>query len=357
MKGAAMSKLYVGIDFHKNNSLIYATNREGQIVKGVPRIKTIRTSNLPSYFSNQAPCEIAIEATGGVNPYAQVLVDQGHSVHIINPNKFRGIGISGKKTDERDAKALNTFLRLNPDSDCEVHLRSLSSRELKSLLVSRELVVNTRVSLTNHIRGILRENGITLPVGCSSFWSQALTAISKVQNPFVQSTLKELYEQAESLKSKEEAITSRIEFLSRDKESVKRLRTLPGVGLLTAVAMMAVIDDIRRFDEAHKLASYLGLVPRVSASADTRMMGSITKSGNEILRRYLIHGARSWLKKRTSCNDPVRKWALEVEARRGTNKAVVALARKMSCICYALLRDGRDYKEFVFESRLDKSVG
>ena len=160
-----MSKLYIGIDFHKNTSLIYATDREGRIVKGVPRVKSIHTSSLPTYFSNLPPCEIAIEATGGVNPYAQQLVDQGHSVHIINPNKFRGIGISGKKTDERDAKALNTFLRLNPDSDCEVHLRSLSSRELKSLLVSRELVVNTRVSLTNHIRGILRESGITLPVG------------------------------------------------------------------------------------------------------------------------------------------------------------------------------------------------
>ena len=352
-----MSKLYVGIDFHKNNSVLYATDQEGKIVPGLPRVKSLRTSNLLPYFSNMEFCEIAIEATGGVNPFVHALKDQGHSVHIINPNKFRGIGISGKKTDERDAKALNTFLRLNPDSDCEVHLRSQNSRELKSLLVSRELAVNTRVSLTNHIRGILRENGFTLPVGPCQFWDKAPGAISQVKNLFIQDTLKELYSQAQALSEQEKAITSRIEFLSHELESVKRLRTLPGVGLLTAVAMLAVIDDVSRFDDANKFSSYLGLVPRVSSSADSRMMGSLTKSGNEILRRYLIHGARAWLKKKTGCSDPVRKWALEVESRRGTNKAVVALARKMSCIAYAMLRDGRDYKEFAFEARLESKVG
>ena len=352
-----MPKVYVGIAFHKNQSVLYTTDQRGNLVGDFPRIKTIQTKNLPSYFSNKEPCLIAIEATGGVNPYAQGLIDLGHCVHIINPNKFRGIGVSGKKTDERDAKALNTFLRLNPNSDCEVHLRSLNSRELKSLLVSRELSVHTRVSLTNHIRGILRESGITLPVGVNKFWEKALPAISKLKNPFIQSTLKELYNQSSSLRDQEESITSRIEFLTQDNESIKRLRTLPGVGLLTAVAMTAIIDDVHRFSDANKFSIYLGLVPTVTASANTRMMGSITKSGNELLRRYLIHGARSWLKKRTICkHDPVRKWALEVESRRGTNKAVVALARKMSCICYAMLRDGRGYKEFAFEAKSQKAI-
>ena len=166
--------------------------------------------------------------------------------------------------------------------------------------------------------------------------------------------MKSLYEQAMSLKDQEKEISCRIEFLTKDREDVQRLRTLPGVGPLTSVAMVAVIDDIHRFPDANQFSSYLGLVPRVSASANTRMMGSITKSGNELLRTYLIHGARSWLKKRTGCSDPVRKWALEVEERRGTNKAVVALARKMSRICYAMLRDGRDYKEFVLEAHLEK---
>ena len=181
-----MSKLYVGIDFHKNNSILYMTNQRGGLFQDFPRLKSLQTKNLPRYFSNIPPCEIAIEASGGVNPYAQDLVDLGHRVHIINPSKFRGIGISGKKTDERDAKALNTFLRLNPDSDCEVHLRSLSSRDLKSLLVSRELTVNTRVSLTNHIRGILRESGLTLPAGATHFKDQALSAISRLKNPYIQ---------------------------------------------------------------------------------------------------------------------------------------------------------------------------
>ena len=348
-----MPKVYVGIDFHKNNSVLYTTNQEGRLVDDFPRVKTIQTKSLPSYFSNCEPCEIAIEATGGVNPYAEKLIEQGHFVHIINPNKFRGIGISGKKTDERDSKALNTFLRLNPDSDCEVHLRSRPSRELKQLLVSRELLVTKRVDMTNHIRGGLRENGITLPVGAKKFWDKALEAIGKIKNPFLQETYKKLYELASETKDQQNLVTQKIEMLSQENEKVKNLRTMPGIGPLTAVAMLVVVDDIGRFPDADKFASYLGLVPRVSSSADTRMMGSITKSGNEILRRYLIHGARSWLKKRNSCDDPVRKWALEVEGRRGTNKAVVALARKMSRIAYAMLRDDRSYKEFAFEANVE----
>ena len=348
-----MPKIYVGIDFHKNNSVLYTTNQEGGVVDGFPRIRSIQTKNLPKHFSNYEPCAIGIEATGGVNPYAEKLMEQGHSVHIINPNKFRGIGISGKKTDERDAKALNTFLRLNPHSDCEVHLRSRGSRELKQLLVSRELLVNKRKDMTNHIRGGLRENGLTIPLGASNFWSQAPTVIVKVNNPYLRETYENLYELALKLKAQEELLMQKIEFLAGQEERVKKLKTVPGIGLLTAVAFLVVVDKVDRFPDADRFASYLGLVPSVSSSAQTRMMGSITKSGNEILRRYLIHGARSWLKKGVRCDDSVRRWALELESRRGTNKAVVALARKMARISYAMLRDNRSYREFVLEARAE----
>lgn len=352
-----MSGIYVGIDFHKQNSVLYTTDQNGEIYGKEPRLKTLKTSDLISYFSNKESCHIAIEATGGVNHYVEKLQNQGHSVHLINPNKFRGIGISGKKTDERDAKALNVFIRLNPDSDCEVHLKSQYSRNLKSLLVSRELIVQTRVSLTNHIRGILREQGITITAGPQNFWKEASLKIDQVEEHLLKVTLRELYEQSVEIKNKEEAITSRIELVASKDSRVKMLRTMPGIGLLVASAMVAVVDDVSRFKSASYFASYLGLVPRVSASANSRMMGSITKSGNEILRRYLIHGARAWLKKRTAgTDDAVRKWALEVETRRGTNKAVVALARKMSCISYAMLRDGREYKEFILEVNLEEAL-
>lgn len=351
-----MEKIFAGIDFHKNKCVIYTTDQQGKMCDGHPRISTIFTKNLISYYANKEKCTIAIEATGGVNPFVSKLKEQGHQVHIINPNKFRGIGISGKKTDERDAKALNTFIRLNPDSDCEVHLRSEGSRKIKSLIVARELAVRSRINTTNHIRGTLREFALPLPQGVSAFWEKAPAAIEKLEDPFIKLTLKELYNQAMQMKQQENQIHERLEFLAQNNETVKRLQTIPGVGLLTALAMIAVIDDVGRFPNADQFSSYLGLTPRVSASADKRMMGAITRSGSEILRRYLVHGARAWLKANAKNGqiDPVKKWALHVESKRGTNKATVALARKMSRIAFAILRDGTTYKEHSLENEVQK---
>lgn len=350
-----MDKIYVGIDFHKNKTVLYTTNQHGEIIEGFARLKTISTKGLVKYFANHPSCEIAIEATGGVNPYVEKLRLQGHQVHIINPNKFRGIGISGKKTDERDAKALNTFIRLNPNSDCEVHLRSQFSRDVKSLIVAREMVMRSRINITNHLRGSLREQAITLPTGAENFWKLAPQAITEVENPLLKESFQLLYDQALKLHENEQNIYSKIVFLSQNNEEVKRLQTIPGIGLLTAMTMVAVVDDFKRFKDADKFSSYIGLVPRVFSSATTTKMGSITRSGSEILRRYLIHGARSWLKKKKD-NSSVKAWALSVEHRRGTNKATVALARKISRIAFAIMRDGTVYKEQVLENNLSKVV-
>lgn len=105
---------------------------------------------------------------------------------------------------------------------------------------------------------------------------------------------------------------------------------------------VCVVDDINRFKSASHFASYLGLVPKVHASAEMRMMGHITRSGSEILRRYLIHGARAWMRYAAE-GDPNREWAEKVKERRGMNKATVALAHRMARIIFAVLRDETQY--------------
>jgi transposase len=107
--------------------------------------------------------------------------------------------------------------------------------------------------------------------------------------------------------------------------------------------MVAVVDDVKRFPDAKSFASYLGLVPREHSSGDARRLGSVTKAGNETLRRYLIHGGRAVLSSKNFQKDPLYIWGKRIEAKRGTNKASVALAHKLSRICFALLRDGSDY--------------
>jgi transposase len=136
----------------------------------------------------------------------------------------------------------------------------------------------------------------------------------------------------------------RIQSLMADNETYKKLQTVPGIGPLSATALIITVDDIKRFKNAREFASYLGLVPSVTASANMRMMGSITRSGSEMTRRYLIHGARAAMKYAPTPEDATRTWAEKVKERRGMNKAVVALAHRMARIAFAMLRDGSVYR-------------
>ncbi len=331
-------KVYCGIDFHKVTSTLCAVYQDGREVE---KLITVKTKLLVQYLSNKKDWVIGIEVTGGANDMAEKLKACGHEVILINSNQFRGIGIGGKKTDQRDAIALTNALRLGFIP--EVHLRTKRSREIKSLLTSREHLVQARVDSINHIRGTLREYGITIAAGVENFYAEAFSKIHELTNEQIKRALLLIFERVRLLKEEEKQIESDLLFFTKDDETVQRLQTIPGVGPITALMMLAVVDDISRFKNSKLFAAYLGLVPRVSASANVRMMGSITRSGSEMLRRYLIHGARAWMRYSPK-EDVNRIWAEKLKERRGMNKATVALAHRMARICFAVLKDKSAYK-------------
>ena len=140
------------------------------------------------------------------------------------------------------------------------------------------------------------------------------------------------------IKKQEQEVETRLKEHTKNDLRVERLKSVRGVGDITSYALICASDDIHRFPNAKQFASYLGLTPSVSSSGGKTFMGSITKSGSELARRCLIHGARSWLR----TDDPKDKhwrWAKKLEKSKNKNKAVVALAHRMSRICYAILRD------------------
>ena len=235
----------------------------------------------------------------------------------------------------------------------KVHLKSLRSRELKSLLMSREMTVTTRVNICNHTRGTLREYGLILPVGKDKFFEEVVESISKVENGCLRATLFGFLDLAKNLTEKEAEIEKRLKDLIENDLKIKRLQTISGIGHMTSTAMISVIDDISRFKKASEFGSYVGLVPGEKSSGDKRRMGSITKSGSEILRRYLIHGARSVLMHAHKSDDPNLKWALKLKDRIGMNKATVALAHRMARIAFCVLRDETTYGEIKKDHRAD----
>lgn len=334
-------KFYCGIDFHKNTSTFCVLDKEGSVIEPPT---TVRTCRLVQLFSNRKNYHIGIEATGGANDMVEKLKSSGHKVTMIDTVRFKAIGIGGKKTDEKDARAIADILRLNYVP--EVYHKSLRSRRIKSLLVHREMVVQSRVNLTNHIRGLLREYGITMPQGPEAFWRLIGTRLQELEDVILRENLAWLVAQARFFKEREAVFNEQIKILAQNDERVERLQTIPGMGPITALLMVAIIDDQNRFEDSKKFGSYVGLTPREFSSGDKRRLGAITRSGPEMLRRYLIHGARALLL-HTNANsiDLNRRWAFKVKERAGMNKATVALAHRNARIAFALLRNGTRYGE------------
>lgn len=349
-KGAAMkelskeavvskAKFFCGIDFHKNTSTFCVLTENGDVIE---KPTTIRTVKLVSFFSNRKDYHIGIESTGGANDMVERLKSSGHKVTLIDTVKFKAIGIGGKKTDEKDARAIADILRLNYLP--EVFHKSLRSRRIKSLLVHREHLVHSRINSTNHIRGLLREYGITMPVGADQFWKCAGGRIKELADPILKEDLQWLYEEAKKFDLQIDVIDEQVKNLGQDDERVERLKSIPGFGPVTSLLMLAIIDDVNRFPDAKRFGSYIGLVPREFSSGDKRRLGSITRSGPEMLRRNLIHGARAVLLHTTDqTTDLNRKWAYRLKEKAGMNKATVALAHRMARIAFAMLRDNTFY--------------
>lgn len=336
-----MSELYCGIDFHKKKSYLYAINEEKKEVIDI-EILSSRICEYLSPYSEQM--QIAIEATGGANHLATKLVEMGFEVVLVETNQFHPRNKKrGRKTDREDAVALSKYLRM--EELPEVYLKSLAARQLKTLLVQREHLVNQRRNMTNHIRGILREYGYVIPVGVDSFFKNAGGLIDKITSIKTRELLKFYLDQARLYLTKEEEINQDLTEQAHQSAEAARLMTIPGFGPLTALCFIAVVDEINRFPDARKFGAYLGLVPREFSSGGKQRLGAITRSGPEMLRRYMIHGARSVLMRSGPrlAEDPNKKWAERVQSRSNTNKAVVALAHKNARIAFGLMKHQSDY--------------
>lgn len=332
-----MSLLYTGIDYHKRTSTICFLKSDGE-----KEIKTVLSENLVKELINRSDLLVGIEASCGVNHVVDRLKENNIEVKIINPNKFRGIGIGGKKTDIKDAEALAECLKVNFIPT--VFHKSLGSRQLKSLLRMREQYVQGRVRRTNHVRGTLREYGLSIPAGADEFWSHVSEKLELIDFEPLKNHLRDMVFESRKLKNKEKELEVTISNLLKGDQIATNIMSIPGVGLLTAAAFIAVTDDLSRFKNAKAFASYIGLVPREFSSGDKQRMGSITKAGQEILRRYFIHGARSVLRySNASSKEPIRAWGYKLKNKIGANKATVALAHRLARIAFRVAVEERLY--------------
>lgn len=229
-------------------------------------------------------------------------------------------------------------------------MKSVNQQALCALHRLRSAWLAARTARINTVRGLLREFGITIPLGAGRV-AMIVQELLEDTDSGIPDALRPALEEARAeileLERRMRSVELQLRALARQIPEVRKLQTIPGIGLITGTALVALIGDVRRFPSARHFASYLGLTPSERSSGLRRRLGAISKKGDVYLRMLLTHGARSVLWKARSRENPgrLRAWALRLERLRGHNKATIALANKIARIVWAVWRRDEEFKE------------
>jgi transposase len=261
-------------------------------------------------------------------------------VVISNPLKTKAIASAKIKNDKVDSHMLAQLLRA--DLIATVHVCSLKTRKLKELLRHRRRLVNDGTRMKNRIHMLLMKNNIVLPVS-DLFGTKGMQHLKQVDLPiYHREQLKSYLTLYGHLTKQIEPLTKRIQRMAQKNPMAKLLMTIPGIGPLNAMFIIAEIEDISRFPSYRNLAPYAGLVPSLDASADKTRTGRITKQGSPYLRTALVEAAQTVPRmKRSRLNIFFRKRIV----RAGYQKAIVATAHKILRYVYFVLKNKTPYQE------------
>ncbi|MDP2859379.1 MAG: IS110 family transposase, partial [Bacillota bacterium] len=228
-----------------------------------------------------------------------------------------------------------------------VPVKSREQQAVTALHRIRSAYVADRTARINTVRGILREFGHAIPLGARTFPARARAALDDERIPAeLRGALAQALDEIATLQGKARDLTAQFERLADHMPAVQHLLSVPGIGPITATALVAFVGDVRRFPSGRHFASYIGLTPRESSSGFKRRLGHVSKRGNTYLRMLLTHGARSVLNaaRRTKEPDSLQVWALATQLRRGHNVATIALANRLARIAWRVWRDERPYE-------------
>ena len=306
------------------------------------------------WFANRHVGLVIMEACGSAHHWARWLNRLGIEVKLL-PAAYIRAYVKRNKTDAADACALLEAARCA--DIVPVRVKTVEQQALQGLHRIRSLWMSTRTSRINALRGFCREFGLTVPTGARTgieAMSRALVDPESAIPLLIRGAMKLLIDEIRLLELRISQLEKELTVLARQSPACTTLLSIPGIGLLTATAMVAATSgNVSHFKDARHFASWFGLTPKEYSSGSCRKLGRISKKGDRYLRMLLTHGARSVLRMASLARqagrrlDGLRAWALEVQARTNHNKAACALANKLARVCYATLRDGTPYGEPV----------
>lgn len=326
--------VYGAIDLHMRYSQIRIVDETGAVVRD-QRVVTCR-ERLVKVFDGLGPMPILLETGTESEWVAQALEAVGHTVIVADPNYAPMYGELHRrvKTDRRDVAALAEANRRGWYRPA--HRTSAAQRATRQVLRARRQLVRMRSGTVTLIRSLVKQEGYRLS-SCSA--ERVAARVPQLRLPAaLAATIAPLVRIIETATTEIGTLDAQLRTRAAEDPIVERLQTVPGVGLVVALTFRAHIDDVARFRDAGQVSAAIGLVPREDSSAERRQRGHITKGGSRELRSLLVQAA--WACWRSKQSATLRAWVEQLAARRGRRIAVVALARRLSRLLYALWRDG-----------------
>ena len=330
---------YTGIDLHKKTSFITTIDARGKIVTRA-NIANNEEAILAYFAKLDDGTKIVIESTASWYWLYDLLGEAGFDVVISNPVKTKAIASAKIKNDKVDSHMLAQLLRA--DLISSVHVSRLETRKLKELLRHRSRLVRDATRMKNRIHMLLMKNNYQNPFS-DLFGVQGLRYLKKIELPDYHRHQLETYLWLyQKLKEQIEPLTRRIHGLAKKNHTAQLLMTIPGIGPITAMFIVAEVDDISRFRSYRNLASYAGLVPSLDASAGKEKKGRITKQGSVYLRTAMVEAAQAVAR--------MKNCRLNIFFRRrivksGYKKAIVATAHKMLQYAFYVMKNQTPYQE------------
>lgn len=337
-----MNKLNViGVDLAKHVIQVSVLSRGQRELQN----RALSRRKFAEFLARQGRSLVAFEACATAHYWARVAQRHGHEVKII-PAKAVAPYRNGHKTDENDAlavaeAALRPKVKLAP-------LKTVEQQGLQAIQRSRELLVQERTGLSNHVRGLLLEFGIVIPQGYAALYRQLPAVLEEADNELphlYRPTLHLLWQRLCALREDIAQLNGEIEALVRQHPACQRLTALEGVGPISAVLLFATLGTGEAFANGRHFSAYLGLTPKqYSSGGKVSLIGISKRVANRRLRAVLIQGARAYVHKLKQPRSSKDHWLAALIQRGGHGKAAVALANKNVRTAWAMLTQGTEYQ-------------
>lgn len=330
----------VGIDLAKNVFQVHGVDERGKTMLK----KQLKREQMAPFFAKLSPCLIGVEACGSAHFWASKLQALGHTVKLMAP-QFVKPYVKTNKNDAADAEAICEAV--SRPSMRFVPIKNGEQRAVLALHRARQGFVKARTAQANQIRGLLAEHGIIIPQGIAHISKRLPEILEDAENGLpgtFRQLIDRLGEHLKELDRQVQELEGQIQAWHRENAASRKLAQIPGIGPITASALVASIGDAKNFENGRQLAAWLGLVPRQNSSGGKQTLLGISKRGDTYLRTLLIHGARAVIRVAERKATHAGSWLARVMGRRNQNVAAVALANKNARIVWALLAHDREYE-------------